>query len=100
MPAVLRKLHSIILESKVFQIAAEATQNLVTGEIWFEICEEIDYEIDGLSEMPDPFESLNDAVDLMFDIVSESIVRVDFEVHSVFTMIYVASISRGSIIWG
>jgi hypothetical protein len=77
-----------IFELKACQIAAEATQDIVTGEIWAEICEEIDYEIASLSEMPDPPESLDDAVDLMFKVVGESIRRVDFETYLEFFTAY------------
>ena len=78
-----------ILELKAFQIAAEATQDLVTREIWAEICDEINYEIEDLSDMPDPAESLDDAVvQLMFDIVSESIKRVDFTAYLEFFTAY------------
>jgi len=77
-----------LLELKAFQIAAEATQDLVTGEIWAEICEEVEYEIEGLSEMPDSPESLNDALTLMFEIVGESIRRVNFEAYLEFFTTY------------
>jgi len=77
-----------ILELKAFQIAAEATQDLVTVEIWAEICEEIDYEIEGLTEMPDPPVSLDDTLALMFEIVGESIRRVDFEAYLEFFTAY------------
>jgi len=77
-----------ILELKAFQIAAETTQDHVTGKIWDEICEEIDYEIEGLSEMPEPPESQDDAVDLMCEVVGESIRRVDFTAYLEFFTAY------------
>jgi hypothetical protein len=57
-------------------------------ETWADICEEVEYESEGLSEMPDSPESLDDALTLMFEVVDESIRRVDFEAYSVFTMAY------------
>jgi hypothetical protein len=77
-----------IFELKAFQIAAEATQDLVTEEIWAEICDEIDYEIEGLTELPDPPESLDDTLALMFEVVGESIRRVDFEAYLEFFTAY------------
>jgi len=77
-----------ILELKAFQVAAEATQDLVTGELWAEICEEIEYEIEGLSEIPNPLESLYDAVDLMFEVIGDSIRQVDFEAFLEFFTVY------------
>jgi len=77
-----------ILELKAFQIAAEKTQDLVAEEIWADICEEIDYAIETLSEVPDPPESLDDAIELLFDIVSESIKRVDFTAYMEFFTAY------------
>jgi len=77
-----------ILELKAFQIAAEVTQDLATPQTWAEICEEIDYEIEGLSEMPDPPGSLYDALTLMFEVVGKSIRRVDFEAYLEFFAAY------------
>jgi hypothetical protein len=76
------------LELKAFQIAAEATQDLVTEEIWTEICDKIDYEIAGINEMPNPPESLDDAIELVFDLVSKSIKRVDFTAYLEFLTAY------------
>jgi hypothetical protein len=77
-----------IRELKAFQIAVETTQNLVTKEIWAEICEEIDYEFEGLSKMPELPESLDDAVDLIFEVVGESVKQVDFEAYLEFFTAY------------
>jgi hypothetical protein len=77
-----------ILELKAFQIAAEATQDLVTREIWAEICEEIDYELEGLSKMPDLPESLDEAIELMFEAIGETIRRVDFKAYLKFFTAY------------
>lgn len=77
-----------ILELKAFQIAAETTQDLITEEIWTEICDEIDYEIEGLFKMPEPPESLDDVVDLIFEVVGESIRRIDFEAYLEFFTAY------------
>ena len=74
-----------IFELKAFHIAAEATQDLVTEEIWAEICDEIDCEVEGLSEMP---KSLDDAVDLILEVVGESIRRVDFKAYLEFFTAY------------
>ena len=60
-----------LLEFKAFQVAAEITRDLVKKDIWAEICEEIDNEIESLSEMPDFLESLDDALTLMFIMVWE-----------------------------
>jgi len=77
-----------ILELKALQIAAEVIQDYTEAETWTEICEEIGYEIESLSAMLDPPESLDDALTLMFESISECIRRVDFEAYSVFTMVY------------
>ncbi|MFH2002345.1 MAG: hypothetical protein ABIK28_21920 [Planctomycetota bacterium] len=73
-----------LLELIALQVAADLTRDLVTKEIWADISVEIDYEMETFPDMPDPADSLDDAADLMFDIVGESIVRVDFEAYSVF----------------
>jgi len=77
-----------ILELTALQIAAETIQDLITEESWAEICEEIDYEIEGLSEMPEQPDSLDDAIDLMSEIVGECIRRVDFEAYLEFFTAY------------
>ncbi len=53
-----------------------------------EICEEIDYEIEDLTEMSDPPESLDDTLVLMFEVVGESIRRVDFKAYLEFFTAY------------
>jgi hypothetical protein len=60
-----------ILELKAFRIAAETTQDLVSKEIRVETCEEVDHEIEGLSDMPEQPESLDDAVDLISEYNNE-----------------------------
>jgi len=77
-----------VLELKTLQIAAEVLQDNIDAETWDEICEEIEYETERLSAMPDPPESLDDTVDLMFDIVSEGIAIVDYEAYTIFLTAY------------
>ena len=72
-----------LLELKALQIAAEVTESLVDKETWNEICDEVCDEIDRMSDYSDLTRSLDSAVDLMIEIVTDVIRRVDFEAHSV-----------------
>jgi len=77
-----------VLELKALQIATEVLQDYVDAETWDEICEEIEYELEGISTISDPPESLDDVLDLMFEIISECIALVDLEAYSVFLASY------------
>lgn len=77
-----------LLELKAFQVAVDITRDLVSEETWAEICIEIEYEIESFLDMPDPAESLDDAVDLMFDVAGDSIRRVNFKAYLEFITAY------------
>jgi len=77
-----------ILELKAFQIAAEVVQDYVDEETWAEICDEIRYELESVSTISDPPESLDNALELMLEVIAESIKRVDFEIYLEFFTVY------------
>jgi len=76
------------LELKAFQITAEFLQDYLPADTWDEICKEIENKIDSISKISDQPESLEEVIDLMFDIVSISIVQVDFNAYSIFTRVF------------
>jgi hypothetical protein len=75
------------LELKALQIAAEVFQDYLDDETWAGICDEIGYEIDTLALHYTP-ESLDDALSMMFEAVSDGIERVDVELCSFFVMVH------------
>jgi hypothetical protein len=77
-----------ILELKALQIAVEVIQGYTDVETWAEICEEVGYDIEDLFATYDPYESLENSVILMFEVVSKSIRRIDLEAYLEFFSAY------------